>query len=557
MSVLHPRRARRSVVTGLALLLGTSLALVPAPAHAATPFVVIGTSDVSDSLLVAQVIEPRFEAENPQYDLQYIAKGTGAALTDARNGLAAAVIVHAASIENGFVGDGFSLEQYGRLVFWGDYVLLGPNDDPAGVAAAAPHDIALAFEKVAQAGAAGNASFVTRGGTPGTAVQEHAIWELTSGVPVCTVPTGNQGGGKRPTVMASDGISCGATADAQGTAPWPAWYHNGDAGSQAANVNIADTCPSGAFPNGHCYVFTDRGTYKALRSQGLAQGLKIVTRDNAATARGRQDALVNVFHAYGVNPAAVPPGSTKTDPVAAKLFLDFLTSATTQAAIGAHLAADGDMAFIPSAAPKLTGGFATETAKTGKKVKVTGNVSNVVPGYPALNGVTVKLLEAASSSPFSIPKVVATTTTDATGNYTFKEKLRSGKHYRVATDTISKVELPTLTPVFGSLITGTTRNVGTMGGVKITDVSTARAGRFTLKGKLKPDVEGTAARLLVYAAKAGGKFKKIGKVALKNGKRKFRYSDKLVPGTYKVMVVYENDGEILAVESKKKTVKLS
>ena len=43
----------------------------------------------------------------------------------------------------------------------------------------APHDITTAFERIAAAGAAGTANFVGRGGTPGTATQERAIWALT------------------------------------------------------------------------------------------------------------------------------------------------------------------------------------------------------------------------------------------------------------------------------------------------------------------------------------------------------------------------------------------
>src|SRR5262245_49739965 len=360
MHLLKPRH-RRSILAGLALALGSSLALMPAPAHAAPiDFWVVGTSDVSDSNLVFSVIKPKFEAQYPQYTLQYVAKGTGAAITEAQNGNAAAIIVHAASSENQFVGGGYSLEPAGRLIFWGDYVLLGPTSDPAGVAAAAPHDIVAAFEKVAAAGDAGNASFVTRGGTPGTAVQEHKVWALTSGIPLCQVSsTGSNGGGKRPTTAASPSTTCDVADDQTPPtgAPWPTWYHSGDSASQAANVNVASTCPDGAtdpFPNGNCYVFTDRGTYKYMQSQGLAQNLKIVTRDNSPAARGGREALINVFHAYGVNPAKFPnPSATKTDPTAAKLFLDYLTSPSTQQAMGDFLRNGTDQVFVPAAAPKL------------------------------------------------------------------------------------------------------------------------------------------------------------------------------------------------------------
>ena len=181
-----PARRRRALLAGAFALaglttIGPTIGAAPAQAADPTPFVVVGTSDVYDSGLVQNVIEPEFEAAYPQYDLQYVSKGTGAAIAYAEAGTADALIVHAASLENQFVADGYSAEKYGRAIFWGDYVLLGPAADPAGVLTGAPHDIATAFEKIAAAGAAGTANFVSRGGTPGTTVQEHAIWALTSG----------------------------------------------------------------------------------------------------------------------------------------------------------------------------------------------------------------------------------------------------------------------------------------------------------------------------------------------------------------------------------------
>ena len=102
--------------------------------------------------------------------------------------------MHAASLENQFVGSGFSVEPFGRAIFWGDYVLAGPASDPAGVLNGSTHDIVGAFQKIAAAGAAGQANFVSRGNTAGTPVQEHAIWALTSGVQTCNVSAANGGG---------------------------------------------------------------------------------------------------------------------------------------------------------------------------------------------------------------------------------------------------------------------------------------------------------------------------------------------------------------------------
>ena len=73
-------------------------------------------------------------------------------------------------------------------------MLAGPTADPAAVAANAGANIAQAFVDVATAGLAGKATFVSRGGTPGTTTAEHAIWAdvntagLTpAGVTLCAV----------------------------------------------------------------------------------------------------------------------------------------------------------------------------------------------------------------------------------------------------------------------------------------------------------------------------------------------------------------------------------
>src|SRR5262245_386540 len=135
--------------TGLALGATTLVSPPPAGADDASTLTVVGTSDVFDSNLVQAVIKPGFEAAHPGVTLNYVSKGTGAAIDFAQAGTASALIVHAAALENQFVANGYSLEQYGRAIFWGDYVLLGPASDPAGIAASAGHDIATAFEKIA------------------------------------------------------------------------------------------------------------------------------------------------------------------------------------------------------------------------------------------------------------------------------------------------------------------------------------------------------------------------------------------------------------------------
>ena len=48
-------------------------------------------------------------------------------------------------------------------------------------------------------------------------------------------------------------------------------------------------------------VTTDRGTFNYLQTQNRAQNLRIVVRDNSASARGGANFLTNSFHAYVIN----------------------------------------------------------------------------------------------------------------------------------------------------------------------------------------------------------------------------------------------------------------
>src|SRR6201999_1148532 len=116
-----------------------------------------------DAGLLQDVIEPGFAAAYPQYELKYIAVGTGQAIANAKAGQGDGLMVHAPSQEKPFVEEGYSLEPRGRAVFYSDYVIPGPLDDPAEVLMKAPHNAALAYELIAAAGEAGEANFVSRG----------------------------------------------------------------------------------------------------------------------------------------------------------------------------------------------------------------------------------------------------------------------------------------------------------------------------------------------------------------------------------------------------------
>src|SRR5450755_151537 len=130
--------ARRRFPMALIGLLSLAVLLVTpglASADTSSTLTILGTSDVSDSGLVAKLIQPEFEQAYPQFTFNYLGDATGAAIAEAESGAlgASALIVDAPSLENQFVALGYSSEPYGRAIFTTDFVLAGPQSDPAGV----------------------------------------------------------------------------------------------------------------------------------------------------------------------------------------------------------------------------------------------------------------------------------------------------------------------------------------------------------------------------------------------------------------------------------------
>ena len=116
----------------------------PSAAGAQSDVRVQGTTDTTDSGLIADVIQPGFEAAFPQYELQYIAVGTGQALTNARNGQADAEFL-------GF--DGHLREPGGVRLFRPTHVTLADHGDIAArVTRRIPTEDGVRLEPEADAG---------------------------------------------------------------------------------------------------------------------------------------------------------------------------------------------------------------------------------------------------------------------------------------------------------------------------------------------------------------------------------------------------------------------
>ncbi|HVW47658.1 MAG TPA: substrate-binding domain-containing protein [Solirubrobacterales bacterium] len=517
--------------------LGTVLSLFFAfaiPAFAsASPVIVQGTTDVRDAGLLEEVIEPGFHAAYPQYEMKYIAVGTGQAIANAKAGQGDALMVHAPSQEKTFVEEGYSLEPRGRAVFYSDYVIPGPLDDPAGVLAKAPHNAVLAYELIAKAGEEGKANFISRGDNSGTNTQEKAIWKLT-GVEL------NEVGEPGPA----------------GTKTDDPWYHKAGAG-QAETVKLTAECPEGTFPGGGCYEMTDRGTFNRLVSNGSVTTLQIVSQNNEASAPGGQNLLTNPFTFYAINPAKEPNININVE--GAKALMEYLTSEAFQAGLASYPNVTAP-AFFADAHPKMTASTVPGTLDPGTKFTVSGSIASLLPGAQVVSGVPVNLQEAPPGQ--SNYTTIASGTTGADGSYSVQATADHEGQLRVEMpDTNAAWPDLGITPLISSggltqtfagagllSVRSTTKPPGSsIANGKVVLRKPQKKGKVvTLRGQLTPAVKPSDAAVLVVQGRKVGTHQKmhaLKKVRAREGVA-YKVSVKLKPGKWKLRVLYRDPGVI-------------
>jgi tungstate transport system substrate-binding protein len=154
------------------------VALVPlavaAPARAGSNVVILSTTTSTQDSGLLDVLVPIFE-RTTGYTVKTIAVGTGQALALAARGEADVTLCHAPALEKRYVADGTVRNR--RLVMYNDFVIVGPEADPATIAGAT--DAVAALGRIAAAGA----RFVSRGDKSGTHTLELALWNDTGVVP--------------------------------------------------------------------------------------------------------------------------------------------------------------------------------------------------------------------------------------------------------------------------------------------------------------------------------------------------------------------------------------
>ncbi len=214
-----------------------------------------------------------------------VAQGTGAALETGRAGDSDVVLVHARSLEDAFLRDGYGVNR--RDLMFNDFVVVGPEEDPAGIDGM--EDATEAFQAIAET----ESTFVSRGDNSGTHNKELEIW------------------------------------DEAGVEPDGQWYR--EAGSGMGEVlNQANQTPG--------YTLADRGTVISQQST-----LDISTRVEGPIEDG-PELLANPYGIVAVNPEV----HENVNYDLAMSYIGFITSRDGQRII-ADYTIEGEQLFFPEA----------------------------------------------------------------------------------------------------------------------------------------------------------------------------------------------------------------
>jgi tungstate transport system substrate-binding protein len=258
------------------------LLLVASSAVAQEPFITVASTTSTEESGLFGYLLPAFMKETG-IQVRVVAVGTGQALKIGERGDCDVVFVHDRPAELAFLEQGFGIDR--REVMYNDFILVGPNTDPAHVDGG--KDIVAAFRKIAEA----KAPFVARGDDSGTSKAEMRLWK-EAGIDPKTV------GGS--------------------------WYR--DTGS-----GMGPTLNAAAEMDG--YTLSDRGTWLSFKNK---QNLKIVVEGDRR--------LLNQYGVMLVNPQKHP--HVKRD--LGEKFIDWLTSPDGQQTIAGYKI-NGAQLFFPDA----------------------------------------------------------------------------------------------------------------------------------------------------------------------------------------------------------------
>jgi len=189
-------------------------------------------------------LENEFEKDSG-IRVRHVGAGTGAALEIAKKGNVDLVMVHAKSLEEKFVQEGFGTERIALM--YNDFVIVGPASDPAGIRGMTSAKEAL--QRISEKGTV----FVTRGDKSGTHVAEIELWQKA------------------------------------GIKPQGSWYYTCEKGAEGNVPTLRHTDKMQA------YTFIDRATVLSMKDQ-----IKLVVLVE------KDEDLLNFISLIPVNPQKFP-----------------------------------------------------------------------------------------------------------------------------------------------------------------------------------------------------------------------------------------------------------
>ncbi len=246
---------------------------------------ILATTTSTDDSGLLDFILPDFEALCG-CQINVVAVGSGQALQLGMDGNADVLLVHSPAKEQEFMDNGHGTRR--EDVMYNDFVILGPAEDPAGIAGAESAAEALLLI------AAAEETFISRGDDSGTHAKEKSIWEAAE-----LDPSGSD------------------------------WYISAGQGMGAV-LTMADELQA--------YTLSDRATYLARSREGI--NLNILVEGDPL--------LFNPYGVIAVNPAKNP--NIQAD--LADLFIIWLISLQTQEKISQFGVAEfGQALFTPDSLP--------------------------------------------------------------------------------------------------------------------------------------------------------------------------------------------------------------
>jgi tungstate transport system substrate-binding protein len=233
------RFARSPVVAALVAVTGLAPAATAQPVNP-QEIVILTTTTTQDSGIL-RILTDAF-AKRSGLTVKPIVAGSGDILKQGARGEGDVLLTHSPDAEKAWMAEGNGTSR--RLVMYNDFVIIGPENDPAKIRGLKASD---ALRRIAEA----KAPFVSRGDQSGTHVRELAMWKRAG-----IEPKGQS------------------------------WYRETGQG-QGLTMDVASQFQG--------YAFTDRGTYLVHAKR---VGLPILVENDPA--------LYNIYHVMPVNPAKFP-----------------------------------------------------------------------------------------------------------------------------------------------------------------------------------------------------------------------------------------------------------